>query len=294
MGKAATGDLSEPSTNELVEYAKKWDAANSAKSQSYLWLPGVKRGRVHTQKSSNGMDYAHGWNTPYTDMTDAGEVTTDAALAMIYDPQKRQDILERAQKEGYTINNFDDLQKLWGQAVQNATAAYMGSGKKMKPSPFEMLHLMASMGQNDSRRQPVRGLEFNDTTQQVDFASMAPETARQILTSSLSDALGRAPTDTEIEDFASRANAIVSANPQITNSTAHMVWNPKGGQDGLGAYEQQSVVNQQVGPSGQDVANMVQNEAIDDAQSNPEYGAYQASTTYMNALLQAIMSPTGG
>lgn len=87
--------------------------------------------------------------------------------------------------------------------------------------------------------------------------------------------LGRAPTDTESSNFFSSLNEAERANPQVTTTTSTSA--PTG-----------ELINQeqtvQGGMSADAKAMLVQEEA----KKNPEYGAYQVATTFLDGLMGAV------
>ena len=245
-----------------------------------VWLPVLST----TQYRPGREDAGHGMPAPpRINRASAQEVSVNQARAWIYNDDLRNQILEFLQKQGYQVHSFDELEKLWNIAVDRAAEAWDGGVKK---TVFDILELGSPTQAGEAG--PPKGQRYTQTYTTTDIAELGPETARAILTNALTEYLGRAPTQEEIEDFASRANAIVSANPQVTETTVTREWD-----EDLGDYVETGRTTRQIGPSAEEVRNMVQQAAVDEAMESDEYGAFQAATTYFNALLQAIASPTG-
>lgn len=94
------------------------------------------------------------------------------------------------------------------------------------------------------------------------------------LQGTLSQMLGRDPSDQELRDFTYRMNQMAASNPTITKTVQRF-------KDG----ELSGTTSRTSG--GFDSADIAQ-EAYDEAQSDPEYAEYQAATTYFSALQQAL------
>ena len=250
-----------------------------------VWMPDL-RTEVTTHYLSGREERAHGMPSPTplkVKTLRAHEVTIDRARSFIYNESFRSQILEFLQRQGFQVQSFEELQKIWYTAVSMAADAW-ANGQGSKVTVFDILESLAPTGAGG----PPKGQRWSQTVTETNITEIGPETARAILTNALTEHLGRAPTQEEIEDFASRANAIVSANPQVTETTTTQEWDPE-----LGDYVPTERTTRQIGPSAEEVRNMVQQAAVDEAMESDEYGAFQAATTYFNALLQAIASPTG-
>lgn len=292
--RAPTPEL--PSKEELVRAIREGQAGGSGPSAApQLWLPlGKSTSRrkrtapLNFVEKDGGLGGSLPWYDDEVKKTTGGQTSADEVANWVYDPKKRQQILSYLQKKGYEVDSFAKLDQIWQEAVGRSADAYGTSGGRVKKSPWDMLDLLAPSPEEIARRGPLKGLAYSDTTTTTHIAQMGPETAKGILTNALKDALGRDPTDEEIEDFASRANAIVSENPSQTRTTTNYVWD-----EAEGGYRATGQTSRQVGPSSEEVGAMVQGAAEDEAEDDPEYGAYQAAGVVSNWLFNAIQSPTG-
>lgn len=253
----------------------------------FIWMPGPA---TFPKSSRRKPGYSLEGELPET-VGSGGERNPEEIKAWVYDPAQLPAILAYLQARGYQVESFEDVEKIWVQAVDRATNAYMGSGKKLKRSPWDMIDLSAPSPEDDSKAFPWKGERYYETSHTTTINEMGPEQARTMIRQALRQELLREPTQEEIEDFASRANAIVSANPQIQETTDEMEWDPNLEGPGQGGYKQVSSTSRDLGKTAEEVGAMVQNSAIDQARNNPEYGEIQASTTLMNALMEAIASP---
>ena len=101
-----------------------------------------------------------------------------------------------------------------------------------------------------------------------------PTTAQAVVTNALSQLLGRAPTAGEIAQFQATLRAKEAASPVTTHTTTSY----KAG------IETGSTSTQTGGLTSEGAALLAQQQAM----GSKDYGAYQAATTYFNALLNAV------
>jgi|SRR6478752_719117 len=114
------------------------------------------------------------------------------------------------------------------------------------------------------------------TSKNVNLSS--PEDVRALTTQMLTELLGRAPTDEELAKYRSSINGYERANPEMTTTTHTL--------NDMGEEVAQSSTTTG-GASQAALGSIVEG----GAKKGPEYGKYQAGTTYFNALMQMI---TGG
>jgi hypothetical protein len=189
--------------------------------------------------------------------------------------------------------SFEILDEAWRDAV--ALASRFPPSKRI--TPFEAARLMAKTGGaaarsgggrgggGGSRYGTAREAAFTGartvTSRQQNVDLTDPKTARAIANDALSQYLGRAATDEEITAFTASINAAERANPTVTDTTttANYV-----------EGEQTSQSSSSTTSGG--VTAAARNQIVADAaMQKPEYGAYQAASTYWNALLQSIGAP---
>lgn len=117
------------------------------------------------------------------------------------------------------------------------------------------------------------------TTQTRDISSVthtsAPD-ANALFNAAAQSLLGRQATDQELASFRNNLYGLEQANP--TNQTIQETISPSG------FITDKNVLKQSGGIS----SAAQQNLALQQAKQNPEYGAYQAATTYMGALQQLL------
>ena len=170
-----------------------------------------------------------------------------------------------AAKAGYKIETFSDadLGNLWGSYAGMA-AAYNANGKQM--SLWDVLNLDA---QHHQTAKPITTTNTSTSYQLSDLAD-----THALFMQAAQSLLGRAPTTSETKAFQKQLNAYQRANPTKTTTTQTT--------DASGNTSSSSTT------SGGTTAAAESDMAQQAAQQNPEYGAYQAATTYFNSLLNAI------
>lgn len=164
--------------------------------------------------------------------------------------------------------NDSDLFSRWTAYVKLASQ-YAAAGKPV--SPWELLNndIMSA----ERAKQTMQPTVTETTSTRTDLTSFAD--AEAIFYQSARTLLGRAPTDEETASFHAALNAQETENPivqRVRRTTSAM------------GDTTEEVISQEGGLSGE----ARQMAALKEAQANPEYGAYQASTTYMNAFKEMI------
>lgn len=176
--------------------------------------------------------------------------------------------------------DFYTLQKWWEQLVTDAAGVYNnGSGKRL--DPWATARLVAGDADAIAARQaegraamPFTGTK-SQTSTSVDLTD--PTTAKALINDVLAQALGRAATPDELTAFTAVLNEAERKNPtQTVTSTT---------------YQNGDAVSSSSTSSGGLTGAARQQLLMDQAQESPDFGAYQAATTYYGALLQAIRSP---
>jgi hypothetical protein len=124
--------------------------------------------------------------------------------------------------------------------------------------------------------QPFTG---SKTTTQRSVTDISEGEAWATLQNNLSNLLGRDPSDQETRDFVYRMNQLAASNPTISKTVTQY-------KDGTPVS---SSTHTDPGLTSADVAQS----AYDEAQNNPDYAEYRASTLYFNALMSAL-GPIGG
>lgn len=184
-----------------------------------------------------------------------------------WDQATKDKFLTQAALAGYDVNNMKDgqLASLWGAYVQQA-ANYYGGGQAVTPWDI--------MAKDRAQREAYARTPRSVTQTSKSFDLSTEGDARAIFYTAAQQLLGRDPTKGETKEFQKALNAMERANPTITKTTANY----------MGA-ELQSQTSETTGGVKEGARQM---EAMDKAKANPEYGAYQAATTYFDAMMEML------
>lgn len=167
----------------------------------------------------------------------------------------------------YTAPN-DTLANAWFDYVRQA-AEQTAAGH-----PVDAMDLLAADVNATNGGKGKAGKTITKTVDQVNLTNRAD--AQAIYFQAAQQLLGRAPTDSEVAQFQGYLNAQERANP--IQQVKQITYAPEG------YVTDTNVLKSSGGISSQAAQTM----AMEQARQNPEYGAYQAATTYFNALKQAI------
>lgn len=206
--------------------------------------------------------------------------------------KKRKDFMAQATVGGL-LQPGDGIMKassLWATLVKES-AAYTSAGTDFSPWDVLAAYTKQAGGSGAWVRQGdwevntftgqkrYVGPQFKTTTEnRVDFTD--PATAQAIATGVFQDMLGRDPSKGELASFASALKAAEFAHPVNTSTTTE--FNSQG--EAIGTKVRQS------GGMTAEGRQMIERNAI---KKDKEYGAYQAATTYQNALESAVFGAPG-
>jgi len=182
------------------------------------------------------------------------------------------------------LSAWDDMLKAaW---AMNQTGNKTAAGTDW--SPWDVMNTYSSSGMNfgtvrkgdweydiatGERLRYVGPKTKTRTDSKIDLSS--PEQVQALTTQMLTELLGRAPNAEELARYKTSINAYEQANPLISTTTE--TYNERG--------EVESTSTSQSGG----VSNEARGQLIStEAKKGPEYGKYQAGTTYWNALMQLI------
>lgn len=207
------------------------------------------------------------------DTDKAQSITRAKNLPYLWDEAEVDAAMKRMQDAGLNVTSFEDLQTEWDKLVVRASNTYMLSKGERKVTPWDVLDLIkredesANGGEDDPNRRVV--------TRSKSIAEISEGEAWSVLQRNLSSMLGRDPSDQEVRDFTHRMNTLAARNPAITKT--------------IQQYKNGDVVSEtnrtiSTGLTEGDIAQS----AYEDAQADPEYGAYQAGATYFNAAIGAL------
>jgi len=263
-------------------------AATSGAGAGKVYM-GAKPGRVSQQ------DLAHLSPADRAAMTTGATAprwmsTVDAENNYFtWNAKQRQDFIAKGLLSGLLTSGAGDLEgaQLWKNLVDQA-ANYGAQGQRI--SPMDILSgyvkgnssggwIKDSTGQFETNpatgERRYVGPKFKTTTQtNADLTD--PATARAIATSVFQSLLGRDPGQGEIGSYAAALAQSEQENPSTTTTTTQ--YDPTTGE----ATNSSSVTAGGITDQGR------QQLAADEIKKKAEYGATQASTTYLNALESAV------
>lgn len=201
-------------------------------------------------------------------------MSVDQAIASYYSlsPRNKQALIDASIKLGMSPDKINDqaLLSVWSNYVK-AAQGYQSKGKDITPWTIMLLDITSQ----ENAKQSGAGQKGPTTTTQTSTNLSTQLDAKGILYTASRSLLGRDPTDEESNRFWQTLNAQERANPTTTTTTTSY------GPEGEATNQQQTVS----GGLGSEARQML---SVEEAKKNPEYGAYQAATTYYNAFMQKL------
>lgn len=237
------------STREVEIPANKFSAEQGGATQSY---------EVDDQEDF-ALTVTQALNLPYT--WDQGEVL---------------DVIDRMKAAGLQVDGFDSLVGVWQGLVNRAATTYAMTDGKRKLTPWDVLDLY-----KDEAKASGTFLDPNRTETQVhrSITEISEGQAWASIQGTLSQMLGRDPSDQETRDFTYRMNRMAATNPSISKTVSQY----------RSGELASTTTHTDPGFTAADMAE----EAYDDAQSDPDYAEYRSASYYFNSLLSAL-GPIGG
>ena len=202
-------------------------------------------------------------------------LTTADAQNLYYTWSKDQQDAFRAKMamvdSSYLTATDAQLAAAWGGTggLVAQAAAYLAAGQKV--TPWDILSKDISSNAGGKGKFGTTQTRNISTVQLTSAAD-----ANAIFMSAAQSLLGRAPTADELTAFRNNLHGLEQANP--TQQTIEEQFNPQGFMIDKNVLKSSGGVN----------AGAQQNLALQQAKANPEYGAYQAATTYMGALQELL------
>lgn len=214
----------------------------------------------------------------------AGDVpdTTTVGAAMnrpyLWSDKHVSDVMKKMREAGLKVETFDDMMGAWQMMVTRASRAFTLSKGKHEVDPWDILSSVKK--ENIDAGVLDKNGNVVQTSVQKSVNDVSDADAWATLRTSMTAMLGRKPSDQEVRDFASRANAMAANNPSVTTTTS--TTNSETGHTTTDS-------NTKGGFTSSDAQQM----AVNDLENTDEFAQVQSATTYMNALLGA-MGETGG
>lgn len=243
-------DPAKTKTRTYNDVADSYGAQSAASNQG----GGAKDPRVLMAKGPFGMD-----------MTLSLSMVAGAYYSWGDDTKNK--FLSQLNLAGYDTNGMKDAQiaQLWGSYAAQA-AEYYARGTKVTPWDI----LAKDREQREAYMRTPRSVTQSSTA----YDMSTREDAHGIFLQAAQSLLGRDPTKSEITAFQKALNAYEKANPTVTTTTTNYM-----GDDVTG---QTSTTKGGVKEGARGLM------AMEDIKKDPEYGAYQAATTYFDAMMEMI------
>lgn len=193
-------------------------------------------------------------------------------LPYLWSTDKVHDAMKRFRSAGWNVQSFDDLTGAWSSLVDRASMTYSLSAGKRKVTPWDVLEL--SKREAQAAGSFVNYQNGSETRTSKSVSDISEGASWQVLRQTLSSLLGRDPSDQELRDYTYRMNTLAAQNPSITETTTR--------------YQAGKAVSSKSHTTpGFDAGDMAK-EAYDQAQEDPDYGAYQAGSTIFNWAVDAL------
>lgn len=208
-----------------------------------------------------------------TDETSQAQTVTRALnQPYLWDEEELDEAMKKMQDAGLDVKSFDDVNAVWQGLVERAAKTYTFSKGDKKVTPWDVLDLV--------KREEATGLgedpeNFTQVSTSKSVQDISEGEAWATLQNNLSRMLGRDPSDQEVRDFTHRMNNLAARNPAISKT--------------ISTYKDGRLTNSKTTEvdSGFGAEDMMMN-SYQDAQADPEYGAFQAASTYYNAAVSAL------
>lgn len=182
--------------------------------------------------------------------------------------------------------DYSKLQQIWTAMVQES-AGYTSRGKQVSPWDAAVLYgggdengnTAASLGRQAAGEEPLQRYTQSSRSRNIDVTD--PATAKALVNQVLGKLLGRNANDDEVRALTSTLNDAERDNPRITDTkTKYELRDDESGYDTTTTSRSHGGID-----AGQVLSDV--------AEDDPEYGAYQAATTYWGAL-EAALGTIGG
>lgn len=212
--------------------------------------------------------------TPAGEVTKAQTVTRALNQPYLWDEEELDEAMKRMQDAGLDVKSFEDVNSVWQGLVERAAKTYTISEGEKKVTPWDVLDLVQREDAT-ANGSAVDDENFTHVSTSKSVQDISEGEAWSTLQNNLSRMLGRDPSDQEVRDFTHRMNSLAARNPAISKT--------------ISTYKDGRLTNSTTNEveSGFTADDMMQ-DSYESAQSNPEYGAYQAASTYFNSAMSAM------
>lgn len=173
-------------------------------------------------------------------------------------------------------SDMDSIFSQWSSAVDYAGRVYTATNGKTKITPWDALQTRIGLAQAAYNKAHPTNTDRTTTSTATDVLTNGD--ANNMITAMYQNQLGRNPDKGELSRYRSMLINKSESNPTVTNTTTHY--------DKTGNATTQNSV--QTGGYSSDAAN---SDLTSKIQADPDWGAYQAATTYMQAIEGLFSAP---
>jgi hypothetical protein len=208
-----------------------------------------------------------------SELTKAQTVTRALNQPYLWDEEELDSAMKRMQDAGLDVKSFDDVNSVWQSLVERAAKTFTISEGEKKVTPWDVLDLIEREDEAANGGEDPENFTHVSTSKSIQ--DITEGEAWSVLQSNLSRMLGRDPSDQEVRDFTHRMNTLAARNPAISKT--------------ISTYKDGRLTNSTTREveSGFTADDMMM-DSYEQAQANPEYGAFQAASTYYNAAVSAL------
>ncbi len=245
-------------------------SSGSSASNGGWVFTGVKYGKAKVTKHSGDTFYAGKYKTvpSYSYNYDSPDNLTDTFSKRILGDQKfRNQQIRFFRSLGYRVNSITQLQNIYGRAVKYAEK---NASSKLTVDDAVQFLSPSAFGGGGSGGGGGGGGNGTSVQTQKSFNISSAKDAKAFINQSFQQELGREATSDEIKQFRKALNSEEKKNPTITKTTnvvsgsnVSTTSKTSGGMD-RGAY------------------------SLEQAPKAKDYAEFQAETTFMDAMMQAI------
>lgn len=158
--------------------------------------------------------------------------------------------------------------QLWSAAI-NESVKYFGVGKQV--SPWDVLDLNAGSNSDTLKKRGMVNKDGSITTTNSQINLSDKASVEALATQVLQQALGRDPTQSEVNTYYNTIRGQEQSHPTVTKTTTNQATGSSSSTTS-GGFSQG------------DAAEMLKQQL----QNDPEYAKYQGGTTYFQAAMQAL------
>lgn len=246
-------------------------ASTSGKDDPFLFV-----GHGNTTFSPVSVDPSTGYMIDPKQKGETGVMTQSQAQMLWYDWTQAQRLqwAKYAFAKGFidSPTNLAAAQDKWNYAI-NESVNFFNSHRQQQISPWAVLDMHTGENADVLKKRALVGKDGTITHTNSSINLMDKGHVEALATQVLQQALGRGPTQAEMNTYYATIRGEQQSHPQVTTSRTDAA-----------TGEQVGTATTSGGFDETDAAEMLKQRI----QNDPEYAKYQAGTTYFQAAMQAL------